>query len=204
MKTIVIKEHTIVEDFLKDKELHIIDLGACQGEFSDAINQAYNLKRSILVEANPTNFRKLPKLDNYVSLNRAVSSVANLVIPFKEDMNSPYNGSLVFDYFKDGRVHDIHTVTLKELISLMNVVQIDILNVDIEGSEYDLFKNVDDSDLLMFKQITVEFHDFVDPSYRALNLEIEKRLIGSGFNVLKNRIEYKYGSDYYDTLFYKV
>ena len=203
MTDIIIKEHTIIEDYLINKELVVIDLGACRGEFSNEINKLYKLKHSILVEPNPSNFFLLENSPNFTLINKAVSSVSNSTVEFREDVNSPYNGSLVFNYFENAKVHSIGTITLKELIDMANVTEIDILKVDIEGSEYDLLCNASNQDLLRFKQITVEFHDFVDPTFREKNIQIEEKLLSIGFKVKKKGISYKSGSDYYDTLFYR-
>ena len=61
----VIKEHTFFDDYFGD-EIVVVDLGACQGEFTDELNQYYKIKKAILVEANPTNFNKLTKKENYI------------------------------------------------------------------------------------------------------------------------------------------
>jgi FkbM family methyltransferase len=203
VKTIIIKEHTIIEEYLIGKPLNIIDMGACLGEFSEAIRNGYTLNRAILVEANPTNYKQLPTHSNYVVVNNAVSNIANSVLQFREDVNSPYNGSLVFDYFPNAVVHNIPTITLSELIALSGAKEIDILKIDIEGAEYDVLSNAKPEDLQKCKQITVEFHDFVNPIYKSENVKIEKMMLNLGFRVIKKGIKYKNGSDYYDTLFYK-
>ena len=78
------------------------------------------------------------------------------------------------------------------------------MKIDIEGGEYELLINEKDETLLKFKQITVEFHDFIDPNLRVLNPQIEKRLTDLGFSVqAKNPAHFRYGSEYYDVLFVK-
>ena len=56
---------------------------------------------------------------------------------------------------------------------------------------------------MRFRQITVEFHDFVCKSLKNKNDLIESKFINMGFKVIKKKTDYKEGSDYYDTLFYK-
>jgi hypothetical protein len=111
---------------------------------------------------------------------------------------------LIFDNFNNSEKYHIETVSLASLIDLMDEkYDIDLLKIDIEGAEYDLLLNSSDSELLKFKQITVEFHDFLDSKYKEKNKLIEKRMIDLGFDVLKNGTAYMLGSDYYDTLFTK-
>jgi FkbM family methyltransferase len=205
MKTVTIKEHTLIEEYLNNKPLTIIDMGACMGEFSLGVNDKFSVKKSILVEANPTNFKKLPQNENFIALNKAVYIESNTQIKFKEDVTSPYNGSIILDHFSNiAKEHVIDTISLKDLIILMNIENhIDILKIDIEGCEYMVLENASDEDLLKFKQITIEFHDFVDVSLKNKNQNIENRFKSLGFSVIKNKTNYLHGSDYYDTLFYK-
>ncbi len=204
MSQIVIKEHTILQGYLANKLLTVIDLGACLGEFVNELGSHYPIKKAILVEPNITNYNKIEPKENYLLLNKVVSSTAEQVVSFVEDIDSPYNGSVIFNYFSNSREYLLETISLKSLIELMNVDgEIDILKIDIEGAEYDVLLNASDADLRKFKQITVEFHDFVDGRFRLENKAIEARLISLGFDVLKKGTDYKEGSEYYDTLFYK-
>jgi hypothetical protein len=206
MKTIIIKEHTLIEDLLINRPLTIIDMGACIGEFSSGINEKFTIKKSILVEANPTNFNKLPKNENFTCLNKAVYTESNNKIKFKEDTTSPYNGSVLLDHFQStAKEHIIDTITLNDLIKIMNVEgAIDILKIDIEGCEYTVLENASDEDLLKFNQITVEFHDFVDKSFEPKNKIIEEKFLKLGFKSIKTKSNWLNGSDYFDTLFYKI
>ena len=204
MKQIVIKEHTLIEDLLVNKELVIVDLGACQGEFIDEIIKNYKVKKAVLVEPNPTNFSKLNYDQSSITcLNMAIKSGEKQKIKFIEDLDSPYNGSLIFDYFDNQKIHLIETVNLSEIYKILDNTKIDILKIDIEGAEYDLLINATDEELLACNQITVEFHDFLDTNYRSLNIEIHKRMLSLGFGVIRKTTSHRLGSEYYDTLFFK-
>lgn len=204
MTNVIIKEHSIFSDFLEDKEITVIDLGSCMGEFINEINSLFKIKKAILVEPNRKNFELLPRNDNFILLNKAAYSKNGEYLSFTRDIDSPYNGSLIFDNFNNSEKYHIETVSLASLIDLMDEkYDIDLLKIDIEGAEYDLLLNSSDSELLKFKQITVEFHDFLDSKYKEKNKLIEKRMIDLGFDVLKNGTVYMLGSDYYDTLFTK-
>jgi hypothetical protein len=103
----IIKEHTFFDELFND-EIIIIDLGACKGEFIDEMNKIFKIKKAILVEANPTNFKLLESKENYVLYNKAITNKSNEIIDFYEDINSPYNGSKIFNYF-NGTKHEIKT-----------------------------------------------------------------------------------------------
>jgi len=196
-----IKEHTFFDDYFR-KEINVVDLGACRGEFIDEINSLYNVKKAILVEANPTNFSQLKDLPNYVLYNKAISSKDNEIIEFFEDPTSPYNGSKDFNYF-NGIKHSIKTINLETLCKENNIDFIDILKIDIEGAEYDVLENIPDSFFDKIGQITVEFHDFVDPELKPRTVEIVKRMNDLGFSHIAKPIKHMHGSDYYDVLFYR-
>jgi FkbM family methyltransferase len=197
----VIKEHSFFDDLLNYENV-IIDLGACRGEFSNEIMKNYNVKKCIMVEPNPSNFIHLPKdirVNKYMNL---VSHLDNQEVVFYEDTKSPYNGSKIFNYF-NGKEHKLKTITLETIFKENEIDFVDLLKIDIEGSEYELLENLSENILSKIKQITIEFHDFLDVSYKEKNIIIEKKLVNLGFNVLKTGTTYLNGSDYYDTLFYK-
>lgn len=197
----VIKEHTFFDDMF-NQEIVLIDLGACMGEFTNELNRRYKIKKAILVEANPNNFRLLPNKDNYVLHNKIVSTRSGETFPFYEDLTSPYNGSMVFEGV-NRVVHNIETISLDDIIMENNITNIDILKIDIEGSEYDILTETSDEILNMCKQITIEFHDFLDLSLKPKTLEIIKRFENLGFSMISSSASWGYGTDHYDVLFYK-
>jgi FkbM family methyltransferase len=200
MKVKIIKEHSFYEDILRD-EIVIIDLGACRGEFIEEMNSLYKVKKAILVEPNPTNFKHLIKRENYILYNNLISNKEE-IIKFWEDPKSPYNGSVVFNYF-NGIEHQIESITLDKIINDNNIDYIDILKIDIEGSEYELLENINIDILGKVNQITVEFHDFIDTNLKNRTEDIILKFQKFGFNRISNPINYMYNSDNYDVLFFK-
>lgn len=196
-----IKEHTFFDNYLR-KEINVVDLGACRGEFVDEINNLYNIKKAILVEANPTNFSQLKDFPNYISYNKAISSENGNIIEFYEDPSSPYNGSKDFNYF-NGIKHQIETINLETLCNDNNIDFIDILKIDVEGAEYEVLENLPDSFFNKIGQITVEFHDFVDPELKPRTLQIVERIKSLGFSYIAKPIKHMHGSDFYDVLFFR-
>jgi FkbM family methyltransferase len=196
-----IKEHSFFEDKFND-QIVILDLGACRGEFTNEINSLYSIKKVILVEANPTNFRTLQNKENYILYNNVISSRDGDEIQFLEDTNSPYNGSIIFNYF-NGTIHKIKSISIKTIMKENNIDYIDLMKIDIEGSEYEILENFDEEDYKKINQITVEFHDFIDPSLKNRTFSIIQKMKNFGYNVISKKIDYMYGSEYYDVLFYK-
>jgi len=196
-----IKEHSFYEEKLRP-EITVIDLGACKGEFTDELNSLYKIKKAILVEANPTNFKQLVAKDNYILYNNLISEKDNEITDFLEDPNSPYNGSSIFNYFS-GITHKIKSISLDTIINNNNIDIIDVLKIDIEGSEYEILETLSDKTYEKISQITVEFHDFIDPSFKDRTEKLIKKIQSFGFNSLSKSIDYMHGSEHYDVLFYR-
>jgi len=197
----VIKEHTFFEELLNE-EVIIVDLGACMGEFTKEMDKLYKVKKSIMVEANPTNFSMLENKDNYVLYNKVIYSEDDKTIEFFEDTNSPYNGSNHFNYF-NGIRHEVKSITLEKIIEENNLEYIDILKVDIEGSEYDVMPNIKDETYSIIRQITIEFHDFIDTNLKNKTVLIINKLNKLGFSHISKPIVYMNNSENYDVLFFK-
>jgi hypothetical protein len=134
--------------------------------------------------------------------NKLIGVKGGKTFPFYEDLTSPYNGSMVFEGV-NRVVHNIETISLDEIILENNIKNIDILKIDIEGSEYDILPELGDDIINMCKQITVEFHDFLDISLKPKTLEITKKFKSLGFEMISSSATWGFGTDNYDVLFYK-
>ena len=79
---------------------------------------------------------------------------------------------------------DAEVLDLRGVFELSGVDSVDLMKVDIEGSEIGMFDSASDEDLCRCTQITVEFHDFVYPEQRPQIEAIKKRLHSLGFWVI--------------------
>lgn len=75
-------------------------------------------------------------------------------------------------------------VTLTELMRRTHLHRVDLVKMDIEGAEIDLFNRSSDEELQSLMQITVEFHDFIYPEQSPSVAAIRKRMESIGFWVL--------------------
>ncbi len=75
-------------------------------------------------------------------------------------------------------------ITLAELRRRTSLNRIDLLKLDIEGSEIDLFNSCTDQELQSIMQITVEFHDFLYPEQKRSVAAIRNRMRRIGFWVV--------------------
>ena len=75
-------------------------------------------------------------------------------------------------YSKKGKVYKVNTITLKDILSNL-CPNVDLLQMDCEGSEYDIIPN---SNLSMFKEIIIEYHQFITGiDYHVLLENLEKQ-----------------------------
>ncbi len=91
----------------------------------------------------------------------------------------PRNGDEPLDGEQDTEVLD-----LRSIFELSGVDKVDLMKVDIEGSEIGMFDSASDEDLRRCTQIAVEFHDFIYPEQGAQVEVIKKRLHSLGFWVI--------------------
>lgn len=196
---VVFSEHSYYPDLISEKPV-LFDLGACYGAFSKHFLEFFPAAKITLVEANPTNFKKIDIQDEHcIILNKALSLKSENIV-FYEDENSSQNGSVLFNYF-DGIKHEIETTNLEKLFKEYD--HIDLVKMDIEGAEWELLLNTSAETLQKMNQLTVEFHDFIEKDKRSLTRQCVKRLKSLGFKLEYESTDYMNGSKYYDCLFYK-
>ena len=200
LNEIVITEHTLFSNLLND-EIVVIDLGACTGEFTNKLSEQHKIKKAILVEASFKSFNKIEKKENYIIYNNLISTKDNEIHSFYEYEN-PYLGSSVF-YYPDAKEHKVESRTLKSIMNENSIDYVDILKIDIEGSEYDVLESIDKETYSKIRQITVEFHDFIDPSLKNRNENVIKYLNSLGFKHKSRSITFMNNSDHFDVIFYK-
>jgi FkbM family methyltransferase len=76
----------------------------------------------------------------------------------------------------------IEVVTLSRFLSLTGVSEVDLLKLDIEGTELDVLDSTEDETFRRIRQITVEFHGFIYPGTAKRVDSIRQRLRAAGFH----------------------
>jgi FkbM family methyltransferase len=76
----------------------------------------------------------------------------------------------------------VPALTLKDLIERIDAPQIDLLKMDIEGSEYDVLGTADAETLAPVRSITLEYHR-PDPHRPSAKQELARHLASCGFGV---------------------
>ena len=94
------------------------------------------------------------------------------------------SGSLFTDHVNivhdETTSYDVEAVTLGTLLKRVGVETVDLLKLDLEGAEYELFERMTAEELRPFKQLFVEFHHHAVSHFGDADT---RRLVGriSGF-----------------------
>ncbi len=91
---------------------------------------------------------------------------------------------------------EVPAISLPDFAYHNNINFIDLLKLDIEGSETDVLLSLNSAFISKIGQITVEFHDFIIENQKIEIKQIISKLKSNGFVMI--RASYK---DYSDTLF---
>jgi FkbM family methyltransferase len=180
--TIRICDHTFLPRLINSQSV-IVDLGAFDGDFAEAM---INRFQCLVVSAEPV--RALFDRLRPHSLHRAFPvAVGGKNQPIQINVYASRCASVFGAAAADERftTQPSEMVTLFEFCRRAAVDRIDLLKIDIEGAEIELFDNSSDQDLLSATQITVEFHDFIYPEQKPAVTRIIERLRDIGFHVIR-------------------
>ena len=169
---------------LKAKSLEtVIDLGANIGIFSLWIAQKYSPKKIISVEMDKDNFNQLllnTKTNSdilssgFVAINKAIYSSKTNLHYEKVLINKGMHNLTEKNFGKN----TVQTTTLSEIIEDNNLKIIDLIKIDIEGSEKHLL-NLENKEIFSekVKYIAMEVH--VNENFKINN--VEEYFSGLGF-----------------------
>jgi FkbM family methyltransferase len=129
----------------------VLDLGANIGSFS--LFAAKSADRVYAFEPEKSNYEQLLKnidingAKNIIPIKKAVGGKSGSTLLYKSARNTAICSTAV--EFSD-TTEAVDVVTLSDAMKLCAVDHIDLLKIDIEGSEYDLFENVASAELARF------------------------------------------------------
>lgn len=153
----------------------VVDAGAHVGLYS--LLASVFAKKVVAIEPHPVNFRILEAnivmndIQNIVTINKALWH-EETILDLYEGENTAGHSLLL----KEKESFSVNTITLKDIIEKFG--KIDLLKVDIEGSEFKVLERLEGSDYKNVKNIVTEVHS----KYGDINHLINS-LAKSGFNV---------------------
>ncbi len=145
----------------------VVDAGTHRGEFSQSVNTLLGC-RCILIEANPILAQSLVPPPRGEVVNAALSaSEGTAQFIFRDNLEAGSISSQASD--RENCCCTVKTITISGIMQQFGIRNIDMLKIDIEGSEFPLLDQTSPVTLKSIGQITVEFHDFI-PDYHGKGL----------------------------------
>ncbi len=179
-----VEGHSFISTYLNSDSV-VLDFGMNHGDFAREVIQRWGC-RIIGLEPVPTLFRELVELAtsaDFTVEQRALTARddAETLLHVNED-----KAASVLESFAapNSDTATVQGVTLERFMSDHGVKQADLAKLDVEGAEVDALEDASDEALLRIRQITVEFHDFVDPRLKPRIVSIHRRMEKLGFRRL--------------------
>ena len=157
----------------------IVDLGANRGEFFREMSSRFAIGRYVAIEPN-ANLTDWAKSNPAIELRNYALTKTDGPVTFCVDENPEAS------HVAGPGETSAHQITVKgrclaSIISELKIERIDLLKMDIEGSEIDLILHTPIEILKQIGQITVEFHDFCNFSTAAQVNDAIAHLRNAGF-----------------------
>ena len=149
--------HSLLPNVIKDGGV-VVDCGANLGAFSMKMVERFDSK-VYAFEASPVIFAQLPQSSGFTARNVAVCAIDGQVrLSIDQDIERTRVTSV--NVTGGPMIVEVEGVTLPRLIAEAGIVgEIEVLKLDIEGSELGVFDSMTDDLIRRIGQITVEFHD---------------------------------------------
>lgn len=149
----------------------VIDLGLYKGTFAEAIAKKYDCNVYGFEPIKEFYNQSLKKLKIYPKVklfNYAVGATDRL-----EKISLEMDGSSIFS---NGKI-EIQIRSFKSIIEDLQIGVVDLLKINTEGCEYEILDHLIETNLIsIFKNIQVQFHDFVPNAVEKRN-KIREALI---------------------------
>ena len=171
-----IRGHTFLPAILGPTPF-VIDAGSHKGEFATEIAQRYRA-HVLALEPNRLLWSEHKKNSHIEFRAVALSHLTGMQDFHLSD--STECSSLLDSGPGQSQTITVPTIALSDLLIEHNR-EIDLLKLDIEGAECEVLLSATDNTLSRFRQITVEFHDFMYPELNEKVNQCIQRLSDLGF-----------------------
>lgn len=136
----------------------VVDLGLYKGTFAELISKKYNCNVygfEPIWDFFDQSSSKLSKFSKVKVFNYAVGGSDRI-----DKISLDMDGSSI--YHNKGKIVNIQVRSFKSVIEELKIETVDLLKINTEGCEYEILDHIIESNLLsIFKNIQVQFHDFV-------------------------------------------
>jgi FkbM family methyltransferase len=185
--------HSVYMDRLNRQSV-VIDLGANRGRFATAIYRRCGCI-PFCVEPNPSLCALIKSESNFGVCNAAVAAQHGrrfLQVATDDECSSLMTPTI------SPLAHQVEcdVITLPELFTRLKLIKVNLLKLDIEGTEIEVLLNLPLETLNIVDQLTVEFHESIGMGTVQEAMTVFKHLKNAGFSVVRGSF-----SDFRDVLF---
>ena len=166
-------DQTLRLNYQLNKESIVFDLGGYKGEFAKVINDKYQSVIHV--------FEPVPSFYNVIQdtfINNDKVNVYNYGLAGKDSkmkISSSEDGSSIYISSSDYQI-----ILLKSIVNFIKtnkINQVDLIKINIEGGEYEVLETLLDNNMIsIFKNIQVQFHDFIVDNAKERMNAIQKKL----------------------------
>lgn len=168
-------EHLRYEYDLNENSI-IVDIGAFKCEWSIKISEKYNNPSILAFEASKTFFdeayNNIANFNNIKLVNKAISNQfkkENIKIGVADGVSTSF-------FIESENEEEVDCIPASEIFSTFGLNNVDLMKINIEGSEYDVLEYLIDNNLITkVKNIQVQFHRLGD-NYMDRFLKIKENL----------------------------
>jgi FkbM family methyltransferase len=176
VRVAVVEQHSFISDQLHDGTV-VLDLGMNRGEFARLVSARY--KARVLGVEPVADFANSLRQAGLEVLEAAVAGETGKI---SLHVHPTHGGTVVERLGGMERVAlEVDAVTLDDVFRHYDLDVVDLVKMDIEGAELDVLERVGVGTLERIKQISVEFHAFLNPEQRPRVEMITARLERLGF-----------------------
>lgn len=170
-------QHSFIGSLL-DSNSVVVDLGANRGDFATQIANRWGCI-VYAVEPVATLFEQIDENANIRKFNYAISS-SNEEVLIKVPANRCASTRCLSGDREIAEI-SVRGITFDAFLRENEVRVADLLKIDIEGSELELFQTLKLATLRGIGQITVEFHDFIFPDAHRAVEDTKREIAAHGF-----------------------
>lgn len=180
MKIVNYLGHTFVPSFFSAGGI-AIDCGSNHGGFARYLSDESELVVHSF-EADPRLFARLPNLPRVHFCEFAVAGESGTI---ELGLGDEHCSSVVYRENAAQNTVTVPAISLDEYCGKNAITGVDLIKMDIEGAELDVLESISERLLKQTKQITVEFHDFLNVADLPRIKRVVDRLKSLGFYFLK-------------------
>jgi FkbM family methyltransferase len=177
-----VRGHSFIRQ-LVPQDAVIADFGAHRGEFCSILSGTTKIRSCLCLEANPMLVRDLIEGNTKQSTMKIIHAAlvgigapAELMLQVSENPEASSVFLSVSGVFGVRETVNVPTMTLDAVMDILSEPRVHMIKMDIEGAEIDVLRTANRKTLARIDQITVEFHDFIDPDMREAVQTVRGRL----------------------------